>query len=53
MERTNPPPLDRKSTAALVVRAVDAIDASTKHERDALLSVLLSAAWGSGWAQNQ
>jgi hypothetical protein len=53
MEQTNPPPLDRKSSAALVVRAVDTIDARTKDERDALLSELLRTAWGSIWAQNQ
>jgi hypothetical protein len=53
MERTTPPPLDRKSTAALVVRAVDAIDVSTQDERDALLAELSHVAWGSTWAQNQ
>jgi hypothetical protein len=50
---TPTPPLDRKSTAALVVRTIDAIDASTDEERDALLSTFLSAVWGSITAQNQ
>jgi hypothetical protein len=46
-------PLDRKAAAALVARTVDAIDASTQEERDALLTDLLYAVWGSIWAQNQ
>ena len=53
MEQTNPPPLDRKSSAALVVRTVDAIDVSTTDRRDALLYELLRMAWGSTWAQKQ
>ena len=53
MERTNQPPIDSKSTAALVVRAVDAIDGSTKERRDALLSELSRMAWGNNWAQKQ
>jgi hypothetical protein len=47
------PPLDRKTAAALVVRAVDAINASTKDERDALLSQLQNTGWGSTWASEQ
>jgi len=47
------PPLDRKAAAALVAQTVDSIDASTAHERDALLTAFLRAAWGSIWAQNQ
>jgi hypothetical protein len=46
-------PLDPIATAALVVRTVDEIDASTEEQRDLLLSDLLCAAWGSIWAQNQ
>ena len=52
MERTNQPPIDSKSTAALV-GAVDAIDGSTKERRDALLSELSRMAWGNIWAQKQ
>jgi hypothetical protein len=52
MERTNGP-LDRKSAADLVARAVQDIDASGDSERDALLTDLLYAVWGSIWAQNQ
>jgi hypothetical protein len=37
----------------LVMRAIDDIDASDDEQRDALLSDLLCAAWGSIWAQNQ
>ena len=46
-------PLDRVSTAALVVRAVEDLDASSEEQRDDLLCELLYAAWGSLWAQNQ
>jgi hypothetical protein len=46
-------PLDRKAAAALVVRTVSDIDASTPDQRDALLTDLLYAVWGSIWAQNQ
>jgi hypothetical protein len=46
-------PLDPVSIAALVVRAIDDIDASTPEDRDALLAALRSASWGSIWAQNQ
>jgi len=46
-------PLDPVSAAALVVRVVDDIDTSTEEQRDGLLCELLSAAWGSIWAQNQ
>ncbi len=45
--------LDRMSTAALVVRTIDALDESSEEERDDLLSELLCAAWGSIVAQNQ
>jgi hypothetical protein len=46
-------PLDPIAGAALVVRAIDDIDISSEEDRDALLSDLLCAAWGSLWAQNQ
>ncbi len=46
-------PLDHDETVALVERTVGAIDASTPDERDALLSDLLYAVWGTIWAQNQ
>jgi len=46
-------PLDPVSAAALVVRVIDDLDASSEEERDSLLCELLSAAWGSIWAQNQ
>ena len=46
-------PLDPFSTAALVMRVIDDIDESTEDEQVALLSDLMSAAWGSIWAQNQ
>jgi len=46
-------PLDPVSAAALVIRAIDAIDNSDEEERDELLCDLLAAAWGSVWAQNQ
>jgi hypothetical protein len=46
-------PLDPVATAALVVRTVDEIDATTEEHRDLLLSDLLCAAWPSVWAQNQ
>jgi hypothetical protein len=46
-------PLDRVSTAALVVRVIDDLDASGEDERDDLLCELLCAAWGSILAQNQ
>jgi hypothetical protein len=46
-------PLDRFSTAALVVRIVDELDASSEEQRDELLCELLCAAWGSILAQNQ
>jgi hypothetical protein len=45
--------LDRASAAALVVRAIDDIDASDDEYRDVLLSDLLCAAWGSVLAQQQ
>lgn len=46
-------PLDPGSAAALVVRVIDDIDESDDERRDALLSDLLCAAWGSVCAQNQ
>lgn len=46
-------PLDPTTTAALVVRIVDELDASTEEQRDDLLCELLYTAWGSVWAQNQ
>ena len=46
-------PLDPITAAALVARSIDDIDASTDEQREALLSDLLCAAWGSIWAQNQ
>jgi hypothetical protein len=46
-------PLDPKSAAALVVRVIDEIDASSEEQRDVLLADLLCAAWGSISAQNQ
>jgi hypothetical protein len=47
------PPLDPESGAALVVRVIDDIDESDEEQRNALLSDLLCAAWGSIRAQNQ
>jgi hypothetical protein len=46
-------PRDPVSAAALVVRTVDAIDCSEDEEREALLSDLQAAAWGSPWARDQ
>jgi hypothetical protein len=46
-------PLDQASAAALVVRVIDDVDASSDEDRDQLLSELLCSAWGSLWAQNQ
>jgi hypothetical protein len=51
MEPDNPS-LD-SITAALVIRVVDDIDASSEERRDALLCDFLCAAWGSIRAQNQ
>jgi hypothetical protein len=45
-------PLDPIATAALVVRTIDEIDASSEEQRDLLLSDLLCAAWGSIWAMS-
>src|SRR5262249_27900775 len=50
---SNDTPLDPITAAALVARTIDDIDASTEEQRDALLSDLLCAAWGSVRAQNQ
>jgi len=47
------PSLDRLSRAALVVRVVDELDASSEEQRDDLLCELLCAAWGDILAQNQ
>lgn len=52
MEPTEPP-IDRMSQAALVVRTIETLDASTEEQRDSLLGELLCAAWGSIVAQNQ
>lgn len=49
----NNTPLDPTMIAALVVRVIDDIDDSSEERRDALLSDLLCAAWGSILAQNQ
>lgn len=46
-------PLDAASAAALVVRVIDDVDASSEDDRVELLSELLNSAWGSLWAQNQ
>jgi hypothetical protein len=46
-------PLDRKATVELVERAVVDIDASGDDDRDALLTDLLYAVWGTMLAQNQ
>jgi hypothetical protein len=50
---SNDTPLDPITAAELVARTIDDIDASTEERRDALLSDLLCAAWGSVRAQNQ
>ena len=47
------PPFDPESGAALVVRVIDDIDESDEEQRNALLSDLFCAAWGSIRAQNQ
>ncbi len=46
-------PYDPQAVAALVVRTIDDIDASSEEARDDLLGTLLCAAWGSILAQNQ
>jgi hypothetical protein len=46
-------PLDPVSAAALVVHAIDDVDASSEEDRDQLLCELLCMAWGSIRAQNQ
>jgi len=46
-------PLDPVSAAALVIRVIDELDASSEEERDTLLCELMCAAWGSIRAQNQ
>ncbi|HUB74601.1 MAG TPA: hypothetical protein VL979_11260 [Solirubrobacteraceae bacterium] len=46
-------PCDPVANAALVVRVVDDLDASSEEQRDTLLCELLCAAWGSILAQNQ
>jgi hypothetical protein len=51
--RPSDPRPERKAAAALVVRTVDAIDTSSREDRDALLSTLLYAAWGSPQARKQ
>jgi hypothetical protein len=46
-------PLDPATAAAVVVSAIEELDASNEDQRDALLYDLVSAAWGSLWAQDQ
>jgi hypothetical protein len=46
-------PLDPVTAAAVVVRAIEEVDAGSEDERDALLYDLVTAAWGSLWAQDQ
>ena len=46
-------PFDPASAAELVMRVIEDIDASDDELRDALLSDLLCAAWGSRLAQAQ
>jgi hypothetical protein len=53
MEYDSSTPIDPISAAALVTRAIESIDASNEEQRDALLSDLLCAAWGTIRAQNQ
>ncbi len=53
MEPNNSWQLDPISVAALVVRAIDDIDASSEEDAVALLSDLMCAAWGNIRAQNQ
>lgn len=53
MELTYPPPFDHTTPGELVARTVDAVDASTGEDRDALLGDLLYVVWGCIWAQNQ
>jgi hypothetical protein len=53
MEPTDPPPLNDMDAAELVARTVDAVDASTEEEREALIAELLYRVWGCIWAQNQ
>jgi hypothetical protein len=46
-------PLDPVTAAAVVVRAIEDVDANTEDQLDALLYQLVSMAWGSVWAQDQ
>jgi len=46
-------PLDPVTAAAAVMRAIEAVDAGDDDDRDALLYDLVTAAWGSIWAQDQ
>ena len=46
MELTYPPPFDHTTPAELVARTVDAVDASTAEERDALLADRVSTRCG-------
>lgn len=48
-----PGSIDPVAVAAVVVRAIDDIDASNDDDRMILLADLLSAAWGTPLAQNQ
>ncbi|HTA12528.1 MAG TPA: hypothetical protein VK765_03830 [Solirubrobacteraceae bacterium] len=46
-------PIDPVAAAALVLRVIDDIDASSEEALDTLLGELLYAAWGTILAQNQ
>jgi hypothetical protein len=46
-------PIEQASAAAIVARAIHAIDKSTSERRDILLYDLLSAAWPEPIAQDQ
>lgn len=46
-------PLDPAAAAELVRRVIEDVDSSDDELRDALLSDLLCAAWGSALAQGQ
>ncbi|MFI5038418.1 MAG: hypothetical protein ACHQCG_00625 [Solirubrobacterales bacterium] len=53
MNPSNGSPLDPVSAVELVARVIHDIDAGDDELRDALLSELLCAAWGSVLAQRQ
>ena len=46
-------PLDPVAAAAVVVRVIEEVDASSDDQLDELLYQLVSTAWGSLWAQDQ